>query len=70
MMNNTTYQVAKALLEIEAVSLKPADPYVWSSGLKAPIYCDNRLIMSFPKVRTFIENELARLIEKITLKWN
>lgn len=64
MMNNISSQVAKALLDIQAVSLKPADPYVWSSGLKAPIYCDNRLIMSFPDVRTFIENELARLIQE------
>lgn len=64
MMNNISSQVAKALLDIQAVSLKPADPYIWSSGLKAPIYCDNRLIMSFPEVRTFIENELAHLIQE------
>lgn len=64
MAKNTTHQVAQALLEIQAVSLKPANPYVWSSGLKAPIYCDNRLIMSFPEVRTFIENELVNLIRE------
>lgn len=62
MTTQTSYEVAQALLNIEAVSLKPSDPYVWSSGLKAPIYCDNRLIMSYPKVRTFIENKLVNLI--------
>lgn len=62
MSTHTAHEVAQALLDIEAISLKPADPYIWSSGLKAPIYCDNRLIMSYPKVRTFIEDELVKLI--------
>lgn len=57
-------EVAKALMDIEAISLNPANPFVWTSGLKAPIYCDNRLIMSFPKVRSLVEEELARLIKK------
>ena len=62
-MQKTTQEVSKALMEIEAVSLNPAEPFVWTSGLKAPIYCDNRLIMSFPDVRSFIEEELVELIE-------
>ena len=58
-----TSEVAKALMDIKAISLKPADPFTWTSGLKAPIYCDNRLIMSFPEVRSFIEEELVQLIK-------
>lgn len=64
MMQERTHEVAKALLDIQAVSLKPADPFIWTSGLKAPIYCDNRLIMSFPEVRSFIEEELVGLIKR------
>ncbi|RNA69659.1 orotate phosphoribosyltransferase [Alteribacter keqinensis] len=48
-MNNNA--VARHLLEIGAVALKPSDPFTWSSGLKSPIYCDNRLTMSYPDVR-------------------
>lgn len=56
-------QVAEKLLEIKAVNLSPKEPYTWASGLKSPIYCDNRLIMSFPETRTFIEEAFAELIE-------
>lgn len=63
MLNKQSHEVAEALMSIEAVSLNPAEPFVWTSGLKAPIYCDNRLIMSFPKVRSFIEEELVDLIQ-------
>lgn len=63
-MQKTTHKVAKALMEIGAVSLNPAEPFVWTSGLKAPIYCDNRLIMSFPEVRSFIEEEMVERIER------
>ena len=62
MTHTQSYDVAKALMDIQAVSLKPADPFTWSSGLKTPIYCDNRLIMSFPTVRTFIEEQLIEAI--------
>ena len=58
-----TYQIAKALMDIQAISLNPAQPFTWASGLKSPIYCDNRLIMSFPEVRSFIEEELVQLIQ-------
>ncbi len=57
-------QVAKALLEIKAVFLKPNDPFTWASGIKSPIYCDNRLTLSVPKVRRMIENALANVIRK------
>lgn len=56
-------QVAEKLLEINAVNLQPAAPFTWASGLKAPIYCDNRLIMSFPETREFIESAFADLIQ-------
>ena len=62
MMIDKTQKIAKALMDIQAISLNPAHPYTWASGLKAPIYCDNRLIMSFPEVRSFIEEELVALI--------
>lgn len=54
--------IAERLLEIEAVSLKPKDPFTWASGLKSPIYCDNRLTLSFPEVRREIANGLKALI--------
>ena len=65
MMIDKTQKIAKALMDIQAISLNPAHPYTWASGLKAPIYCDNRLIMSFPEVRSFIEEELVALIRLI-----
>src|SRR5699024_2135590 len=58
-----THEVAKALMNIKAISLNPAEPFTWASGLKSPIYCDNRLIMSFPDVRSFVEEELMQLIK-------
>ena len=46
--------IAKDLLDIEAVFLSPNDPFTWASGIKSPIYCDNRITMSYPKVRKAI----------------
>ncbi|MEG0238690.1 orotate phosphoribosyltransferase [Anaerorhabdus sp.] len=56
--------IAKDLLDIQAVFLKPDDPFTWASGIKAPIYCDNRLTLSSPKVRRDVENALAEIIKK------
>lgn len=56
-------QIAKSLLEIEAVSLQPNDMFTWASGIKSPIYCDNRLTMSYPTVRDEIASGLKTLIE-------
>ncbi len=56
-------QVAKYLLEIKAIKLNPNNPYTWTSGIKSPIYCDNRLILSFPEIRTFIKNSFAKLVQ-------
>ena len=57
-------KIAKALLSIHAVFLRPDDPFTWASGIKSPIYCDNRLTLTAPAVRTEIENGLCELIRK------
>ncbi len=54
--------IAKDLLKISAVVLRPDEPFTWASGIKSPIYCDNRLTLSAPEVRGHIENGLAELI--------
>lgn len=55
--------IAEGLLQVQAVFLRPDDPFTWASGIKSPIYCDNRLTLSFPEVRGRIENALADLIK-------
>ena len=57
-------EVAKGLLEIKAVFLRPEEPFTWASGIKSPIYCDNRLILTSPSVRDIVEDALAQTIEK------
>lgn len=54
--------VAEKLLQINAVSLKPQQPFTWASGWKSPIYCDNRKILSFTHVREFVKSEMCNLI--------
>lgn len=61
---NYAAEVAKSLLEIEAVKLSPSQPFQWASGWKSPIYCDNRMTLSYPKVRTIIRDGLAALIRE------
>ena len=56
--------IAKELLSIGAVFLRPEQPFTWASGIKSPIYCDNRLTLSAPSVREKIENGLAELVRK------
>lgn len=56
--------VASNLLKIKAVFLKPNDPFTWASGIKSPIYCDNRLTLSYPEVRKVIEEGLASIIKE------
>ena len=55
--------IAKDLLSIKAVFLRPEEPFTWASGIKSPIYCDNRLTLTAPAVRSDIEGSLARLIQ-------
>ncbi|MBQ7605040.1 MAG: orotate phosphoribosyltransferase [Firmicutes bacterium] len=57
-------QVAEGLLSIGAVFLRPDEPFTWASGIKSPIYCDNRLTLTAPKVRTTIEEAMAETIRK------
>jgi orotate phosphoribosyltransferase len=59
---STASQIAKKLLEIKAIKLSPKDPFTWASGWKSPIYCDNRLSLSFPEVRKFIQEKLSSVI--------
>jgi orotate phosphoribosyltransferase len=58
---NTASKVAEYLLQIKAVKLNVEEPFTWASGIKSPIYCDNRTILSYPVVRTYIRQQLAEL---------
>ncbi|MDO5301201.1 MAG: orotate phosphoribosyltransferase [Tissierellia bacterium] len=60
----TGSQIAQVLLDIEAVLLSPNKPFTWASGIKSPIYCDNRLILSHPRERTVVEEALAGAIQE------
>ncbi len=63
-MENLEKVVAKNLLKIKAVFLKPNEPFTWASGIKSPIYCDNRLTLSYVDVRKVVEEGLAETIRK------
>ena len=56
--------VAKALLSIGAVFFRPEEPFTWASGIKSPVYCDNRLILSAPEQRTLVETAIAETIKR------
>ncbi|MBQ5592463.1 MAG: orotate phosphoribosyltransferase [Clostridia bacterium] len=56
--------IAKDLLKIKAVFFRPEEPFTWASGIKSPVYCDNRLTLTAPDVRTDVENGLAKLIKE------
>lgn len=61
--NDTTQKkVAEFLLQIKAIKLQPHKPFTWVSGWKSPLYCDNRVTLSYPKIRTYIRQEFAKLI--------
>lgn len=61
---NTAEKTAELLLQINAIKLNSKNPFTWASGWKSPIYCDNRLILSFPAVRNYIREEFAKRIEE------
>ena len=63
-MNNTEKLIAEDLLSIKAVFFRPDEPFVWASGIKSPVYCDNRLTLTSPKVRNDVENSLARVVKE------
>ena len=63
-MSNIEKLIAKDLLEIKAVFFRPEEPFTWASGIKSPIYCDNRLTLTAPKVRLDVETALAETVKK------
>ena len=63
-MTETSRKIAKDLLEIQAVFLSPDKPFTWASGIKSPVYCDNRLTLTAPEVRTDVETGLKELTEE------
>ena len=63
-MNNIKKTVAEGLLKIGAVFLRPEQPFTWASGIKSPIYCDNRLTLTAPEVRTAVEEGLVALVKE------
>ena len=61
---DTAKKTAEFLLQIKAIKLNPSEPFNWASGWKSPIYCDNRITLSFPAVRNFLKEEIAKLVEE------
>jgi len=61
----TAQKTAELLLQINAIKLKPQNPFSWASGWQSPIYCDNRITLSFPTIRNYIKEQLAKQIEEI-----
>lgn len=61
---DTAKKTAELLLQIKAIKLSPQKPFTWASGWKSPIYCDNRITLSFPSVRNFIKEKIAKIVEE------
>jgi len=61
---DTASKTAELLLQINAIKLNPGNPFTWASGWKSPIYCDNRITLSFPPIRNYLKEEFAKNIEK------
>ncbi|HYG52067.1 MAG TPA: phosphoribosyltransferase family protein, partial [Flavobacteriales bacterium] len=64
LVDDSALKVAEFLLQTKAIKLSPAHPFTWASGLKSPIYCDNRITLSYPQIRTYIRQQFVRLIEE------
>ncbi|MBA4746632.1 MAG: orotate phosphoribosyltransferase [Muricauda sp.] len=58
-------KTAELLLQINAIKLEPENPFTWASGWKSPIYCDNRIMLSYPQVRNFVREEIAKQVETL-----
>jgi len=58
-------KTAELLLQINAIKLEPENPFTWASGWKSPIYCDNRIMLSYPQVRNFVREEIAKQVEQL-----
>ena len=61
---HTARKTAEVLLQVNAIKLQPKDPFTWASGWNSPIYCDNRIILSYPPIRNYIRETIAKQIEK------
>ena len=61
---DTAKKTAELLLKVKAIKLNPNEPFNWASGWKSPIYCDNRVTLSYPPVRVFLKQEIAKIVEK------
>jgi orotate phosphoribosyltransferase len=64
-MENISKKTAEYLLQINAIKLQPANPFTWASGWKSPIYCDNRMTLSFPAVRSYIRDAFAEKVKEL-----
>ncbi|MBT8286219.1 MAG: orotate phosphoribosyltransferase [Flavobacteriaceae bacterium] len=62
---HTASKTAELLLQINAIKLRPENPFTWASGWQSPIYCDNRILLSFPVIRNFIKEEIAKQVEEL-----
>lgn len=60
----TAEQTAELLLQIKAIKLQPNEPFTWASGWKSPIYCDNRMVLSYPPIRNYVRSTMAKQIEQ------
>ena len=63
-MSQIKQNIAEKLIQIKAIKLQPTNPFTWASGWKSPIYCDNRLTLSYPEIRDFIRDEFVRQIKE------
>ena len=63
-ITDSAEQIASALLKVEAVKLNPNNPFIWSSGWKSPIYCDNRITLSYPELRTVVKQQLTQIVKE------
>ncbi|WP_445385550.1 orotate phosphoribosyltransferase [Robiginitalea sp. IMCC44478] len=62
---DTAQKTAELLLQINAIKLKPENPFTWASGWNSPIYCDNRIVLSYPMIRNYIREQIARQVETL-----
>nr|WP_299074623.1 orotate phosphoribosyltransferase [uncultured Allomuricauda sp.] len=62
---DTAKKTAELLLQINAIKLEPENPFTWASGWKSPIYCDNRVMLSYPEIRNFVREEMAKQVETL-----
>ncbi|MBC8769181.1 orotate phosphoribosyltransferase [Arenibacter sp. F26102] len=62
---DTAKKTAELLLQINAIKLKPENPFTWASGWKSPIYCDNRIILSYPSIRNYVREQMGKQVESL-----